>query len=74
MWVRIDGKLVPEHRDCGMFVHDRSPEWALERMSDFTETAISPEQNDEWARKNYIRLKRAQRKSRHSGRPFVKGR
>ena len=60
MWVRRGGKLVPEHRDCGMYVTERSPEWALVRMSDFTETAISPEQNDRIARRRYLRFKRRQ--------------
>lgn len=54
MWRRVNGKRVAEHRDCGMYVTERSPEWALKRMSDFTATSISPRENDRRARAYYI--------------------
>lgn len=58
MWRRVNGKLVPEHRDCGMYVTERSPEWALKRFSDFTATSISMRENDRRARAFYMSQKR----------------
>ncbi len=53
MWRRVNGRLVPEHRDCGMYVTERSPEWALKRFSDFTAASISPQENERRARALY---------------------
>lgn len=62
MWRRICGVRVPEHRDCGMYITERSPDWALKRMSDFTATSISVEENDRRAQALYINSKRKGRK------------
>ena len=63
MWRTINGVRVPEHRDCGIYVTDRSPEWALKRMSDFSAHSISPRENDRRARALYIcNKKRGERK------------
>ena len=58
MWVMKCGRLVPEHRDCGMYITERSPQWALDKMADITATTITMEQNDKYWRRRYNYFRR----------------